>query len=129
MATSPHVTALWLIDRGTTAEQRERREYVDAFKDSDFFPWELRQTAAYLKAHTRPDERVQLYAMDPYVLFLAERRSATPYIYLYDLNADAALAGSWTKEGIHPTATQLIRYRLWHMLVHVEPDRHSKSSL
>ena len=33
------------------------------------------------------------YGMDPYVLFLAQRRSATPYIYAYDLNADAALAG------------------------------------
>ena len=106
MATSPHVTALWLIDRGTTAELREGRPYVDAFKDSDFFPWEMRQAAAYLKEHTRPDERVQLYAMDPYVLFLAERRSATPYIYAYDLNADAALAGSWTTEGIHPTTAQ-----------------------
>jgi hypothetical protein len=31
--------------------------------------------------------------MDPYVLFLAGRLSATPYVYLYDLNADAALAG------------------------------------
>jgi hypothetical protein len=44
--------------------------------------------------------------MDPYLLFLAERRSATPYIYSYDLNADAALAGSWMKRGIHPTPPQ-----------------------
>ena len=35
----------------------------------------------------------RIYGMDPYVLFLAERMSATPYIYAYDLNADAALAG------------------------------------
>ena len=106
MATSPHVKALWLINRGTTAESRESREYLDAFKDTDFFPWEMRQAAAYLKEHTKPTDRVQLYGMDPYVLFLAERRSATPYIYAYDLNADAALAGSWTSEGVHPTAAQ-----------------------
>ena len=31
--------------------------------------------------------------MDPYVLFLAQRLSATPYIYAYDLDVDAALAG------------------------------------
>lgn len=106
LATSPHVTAVWLLDRGATAERRESRAYVDAFKDSDFFPWEMRQTAAYLKEHTSPTDRVQLYGMDPYVLFLAERRSATPYIYAYDLNADAAIAGSWTTEGLHPTAAQ-----------------------
>jgi hypothetical protein len=31
--------------------------------------------------------------MDPYVLFLAGRLSATPYIYVYDLDVDAALGG------------------------------------
>jgi hypothetical protein len=31
--------------------------------------------------------------MDPYVLFLAGRLSATPYIYAYDLDADAAIGG------------------------------------
>jgi hypothetical protein len=31
--------------------------------------------------------------MDAYVLFLARRASATPYIYAYDLDVDAALQG------------------------------------
>src|SRR5258708_17226345 len=53
----------------------------------------MRQTAAYLGQHTGPDDRIQIYGMDPYVLFLAKRMSATPYLYAYDLNADAALAG------------------------------------
>jgi hypothetical protein len=63
----------------------------------------MRQTAEYLRAHTGADERVQTYGMDPYVLFLAQRRSATPYIYSYDLNADAALAGG---DGGRPNTAQ-----------------------
>jgi hypothetical protein len=53
----------------------------------------MRQAAAYLREHTKPDDRVQIYGMDPYLLFLAQRLSATPYIYAYDLDVDAALAG------------------------------------
>ncbi len=75
----------------------------------DFFPWELRQAASYLRAKTSPTARVQLYGMDPYLLFLAERRSATPYIYAYDLNNDAALDGGWSNK---PTEGDLYRIRL-----------------
>jgi hypothetical protein len=46
--------------------------------------------------------------MDPYLLFLARRLSATPYIYAYDLNADAALAGG---TGAHPDEAQSARIR------------------
>ena len=70
-----------------------------------------RQTADYLREHTKPDDRVQLYGMDPYLLFLAERSSATPYIYAYDLNVDAALTGSSLPEGLHPTWAQAERIR------------------
>jgi hypothetical protein len=103
---SPHVLATWILDKGATAELRESHDYLVYFRDRDFFPVELRQGAAYLRAHTRPEDRVQMYGMDPYLLFLAERRSATPYIYVYDLDADGALAGSWMAQGPHPTAEQ-----------------------
>jgi hypothetical protein len=99
---SPHVHADFLLWTGSD-EQRRSRAYIDHFAEPDFFPYEMRQTALYLRAHTRADDRVQTYGMDPYVLFLAERLSATPYIYAYDLNADAALAGG---SGGRPTATQ-----------------------
>jgi hypothetical protein len=46
--------------------------------------------------------------MDPYLLFLAGRLSATPYIYAYDLDADAALAGG---TGARPDAAQAARVR------------------
>ncbi len=93
MEDSPHVRATWLLWSGGTAESRSTREYFARFPEVDYFPFELRQTAAYLRDHTTPDDRVQTYGMDPYVLFLAQRFSATPYIYAYDLDVDAALAG------------------------------------
>jgi hypothetical protein len=93
MEDSPHVRATWLLWSGATPAERATREYFAHFPETDFFPFEMRQAAAYVKEHTRPDDRVQVYGMDPYVLFLAGRLSATPYIYAYDLDVDAALAG------------------------------------
>ncbi len=90
---SPHVRATWMLWGAWTPEQRSTRAYFARFPESDFFPYEMRQAAAYVREHTKPDDRVQLYGMDPYVLFLAQRLSATPYIYGYDLDVDTALAG------------------------------------
>jgi hypothetical protein len=93
MQDSPHVRATWLDWGAQTAASRQTAEYYDHFARPDFFPFEMRQAAAYLRRHTAPLERVQTYGMDAYLLFLARRGSATPYIYAYDLNADAALQG------------------------------------
>lgn len=103
---SPHLVNTWILKKGDTAEKREGRDYLVYFRDRDYYPYELRETARYLKEVTLPTDRVQIYGMDPYVLFLAERLSATPYLYAYDLNADAALTGSWLPEGVHPTLAQ-----------------------
>jgi hypothetical protein len=93
MEDSPHVRAVWLLWSGATSADRSTREYFARFPEVDFFPFEMRQAAAYLREHTTADDRVQVYGMDPYLLFLAGRLSATPYIYAYDLDVDAALAG------------------------------------
>jgi hypothetical protein len=93
MEDSPHIRAVWLLWGASTPEDRTTPEYFRHFPEPDFFPYEMRQAAAYLRERTQPDDHVQAYGMDPYVLFLARRLSATPYIYAYDLNADAALAG------------------------------------
>jgi hypothetical protein len=108
MEDSPYVRAVWLLWGASTPEQRTTSEYFSRFPEPDFFPFELRQAADYLRRHTEPTDRVQSYGMDPYILFLAQRRSATPYIYAYDLNADAALAGG---TGGRPSEAQATRIR------------------
>ena len=80
-------------------------ERLAAFERVDFFPKGLRDAAAHVASHTAASDRVQTYGMDPYLLFLARRRSATPYIYAYDLDADAALSGGF-EDGARPTAEQ-----------------------
>jgi hypothetical protein len=108
MEDSPHIRAVWLLWGASTQADRSTREYFAHFPEVDFFPYELRETAEYLRDRTRPDDRVQTYGMDPYLLFLARRLSATPYIYAYDLNADAALAGG---TGGRPDGAQSARIR------------------
>jgi hypothetical protein len=82
----------WDID-GASAELRAQKSYFDHFPAGDFFAWDLRRAARFLREHTAPDERVQTYGMDPYLLFLAQRASASPYTYSFELDVDAALAG------------------------------------
>jgi hypothetical protein len=108
MEDSPHIRAAWLLWGASTPAARESSEYFARFPEVDFFPYEMRQTAKYLREHTASTDRVQIYGMDPYVLFLAGRLSATPYIYAYDLNADAALAGG---TGGRPDGVQTERIR------------------
>lgn len=113
MPMSPYVQSLWLLTKARDPEERISHDYLVYFKTSDFFPWELRQAASYLRITTKPEDRVQTYGMDPYVLFLAQRRSATPYIYAYDLNADAALAGGNLPPpvGLHPNPIEADKIR------------------
>jgi hypothetical protein len=108
MENSPHIRALWLLWGANTAKDRATAQYFSHFPEPDFFPYELRQAAAYLRASTRPGDGVQTYGMDPYLLFLADRPSATPYIYAYDLNVDAALTGG---TGGRPDEAQAARIR------------------
>lgn len=113
MPQSPYIQSLFLFAKARDSEERSSRDYLVYFQTPDYFPWQLRQVATYLRAHTREDDRVQIYGMDPYVLFLAERKSASPYIYAYDLNVDAALAGGILPEprGLHPNPIQKEKIR------------------
>jgi hypothetical protein len=72
---------------------RATRAYLDHFTTPDFDGYDIRQTAAYLREHVPEGGTVQTYGLEPYVLFLAKRRSATPFLYLYDLNMEPALEG------------------------------------
>ncbi len=105
---SPNVRDTWLLWAAGSAGARAKPEYFEHFDRSDFFPGEMRQTADYLRARTAESDRVQVYGMDAYVLFLAGRLSATPYIYAYDLDVDTALFGGTAGK---PSAAQSARIR------------------
>lgn len=86
--------------------QSEDPSYLAWYNRVDYFPVQMREAAALVRDKTKPTDRVQTYGMDAYVLFLARRLSATPYIYAYDLNMDWALRGAYDEGGIHPTEAQ-----------------------
>ena len=88
---SPAFTADWYADRRSGGPDSER--FLRHFTGGDYFAWDLARAAAYVRDHTAPGERVQTYGMDPYVMFLAQRLGATPYIYDFELDVDAALEG------------------------------------
>jgi hypothetical protein len=91
-ARSPHRFHRGVLS-GPRGPERETPAYFAGFPERDFHPWDMRLSARWLREHTPDGARVQTYGMDPYLLYLADRRSATPYIYSYDLSVGAALAG------------------------------------
>lgn len=114
MRHSPHLRDVWILAGGATPARRSGKDYLTHYKTYDFFPFEMRQAAQFLREATPDGARVQTFGMDPYLLFLAERRSATPYIYAYDLDASAALAGGFENR---PTQ-QDAEYILWSRGLH-----------
>lgn len=95
LRSSPHMRDVWILEGGSTYERRHGEEYLNHFRTYDFFPYEMRKTAAYLRRVVPETGRVQTFGMDPYVLFLAQRLSATPFMYVFDLDPSAALAGGF----------------------------------
>ncbi len=63
------------------------------YNGGDYYPWDLRRAGWFIRDVTAPSERVQVWGMDPYVLFFAQRLSATPFLYSFEINVDAAIAG------------------------------------
>src|SRR5260221_4154464 len=51
LPSSPHILNSWILQKGDTTEKRESHDYLVYFRDHDFFPWEMRQAAEYLKEH------------------------------------------------------------------------------
>ena len=55
---------------------------------------------AYLAAHTEPADRVAVFGSEPQILFYAQRRSATGYIYMYPLTERHVFASRMQDEFI-----------------------------
>jgi hypothetical protein len=90
---SPNLKDVQLPRRFATASARSSDSYLSLFNNGSYARIDLAKGAQYLQDRVPPGRRVFLYGMDPYLLFLAKRLAATPYIYNYDLNATAALTG------------------------------------
>jgi hypothetical protein len=99
---SPHTEAapgIWQYMH--TSGDREAEAFFANSTQTYFYPWEMRLAAKYIQQHTQPTERIAVYGLDPYFLFLARRLSSTPYVYAYELNVSSALAGG---TGAYPDA-------------------------
>ena len=78
----------------------------------DFFPGAMHRVAELVEAQTNTTDTVQVYGMDPYLLFLAHRLSATPYILAYELDDYWALVGAYDPGGtVKPDEAQKSRIR------------------
>lgn len=89
---SPAARSDW-PSAGRTIELRRTQAYFDLFPWGDYFLGDLNDAARFVATRTQPEDRVQTYGLDPYFLFLAKRRTATPVIYNFELNVDPALEG------------------------------------
>jgi hypothetical protein len=47
--------------------------------------WESLETAKYIRDHSQKDDRIAVLGSEPQILFYAQRKSATRYIYIYPL--------------------------------------------
>jgi len=96
---SPQLAHLDFPTRFATPESRKSDDYLSNFDFGSFKSVDLHHAAAYLKEHTKPTDRILHWGIDPYVLFLAERKAATRYVITgWELNMTAALAGAGTPE-------------------------------
>ena len=68
------------------AGSRSEGRFFDQFNlGNDFSAMGTRQAAAYLRAHTAPEETALIWGVEPLVNFLAGRRSPTNFISFYVL--------------------------------------------
>ena len=66
--------------------------------DSPFI--EAPKVAEYLRDHTGPDDRIAILGSEPEICFLANRKSATGYIYMYPLMEPQPFAHTMQREMI-----------------------------
>ena len=107
---SPGIKGSW-AEVGADAKLRSSTSYLEDFPWDDYSLKDLHDASDYVRGHTQPDDRVQTYGLDPYFLFLSRRQSATPVIYNFELNVDAALEGG---DGASLSASerkQILSYR------------------
>ncbi|MDD2709590.1 MAG: hypothetical protein PHV34_16515, partial [Verrucomicrobiae bacterium] len=61
--------------------------------------------AQYLREHTKPHDRVAVLGSEPEIYFLADRRPASPYLYVYEMMKPHSRARQMQEETIRSIAT------------------------
>jgi uncharacterized membrane protein YbhN (UPF0104 family) len=93
VATSEAQNAVVMLDPNNPW-RLDLRLRLREFSTPDFRLEDDRDVADYLRRTTREDERIQIFGMDPAILFRARRLSATPYIYGWDVALQTAFDGA-----------------------------------
>lgn len=77
----------------------------------DFSPFpESPGIARYIAAHTKPDDTIAVLGSEPQIFFLAQRHSASGYIYVYPLTEPQPLAPAMREEFIREIETARPEY-------------------
>jgi hypothetical protein len=88
-----------------------RDDYLGRFERFDYRPLSAIKAAAYIKAQTRPEERVAVYGEDATVQFLSERASPSRFVYAFPLNVpNPAYRNSYRTEFIKALRQPGTRY-------------------
>jgi hypothetical protein len=87
---------IWLVRSPVSASR--------AIYPGESFP-EAQTLAAFIRANSAPDARVAVLGSEPEIYFLARRRSATGYIYTYELTEAQPFARQMTREMIQEVET------------------------
>lgn len=109
LAHSPHHYHRDQIRLAAAGVDERAAERLARFELRDFHPVQIAQAATWLQEHTPADARVQIYGIDPLLLFWAQRRLATPYLYEYDWNVGLAVEGAEKRHGAHAPQVERIQ--------------------
>jgi len=80
-------------------------EVVAGTYESSLFN-ETPKVAAFLQAHTRPEDRIAVLGSEPEIYFYSRRRSATGHIYMYPLLEEQAYAAQMQQQLITQIESQ-----------------------
>jgi hypothetical protein len=80
-----HAAPYWHLRNRTLTDE----QYQAAYCSGDFCHGALKEAARFVRAHTRPDEKIYLWGFDALVYFLADRQAPTRFGFSYPLVVDA----------------------------------------
>ncbi len=106
------LTAMSLIQNSEFFFEMTPRQATISLYGSNPFD-ESVEIGSYLGAHTQPDERIAVIGSEPQILFYAQRRSATGFIYTYSLMEEQPHAARMQQQMIEEIESTKPAYLVW----------------